>query len=135
MTKYKRMEWEELEGKTDLTPVEIEGKIYSIRYEDIPLLLRFTFSAILHDFTNTYFITMKGGRGIMVSNLKETDKTLEKIVTNQLPVIIRGYYLTRSCSISVDSINICGGGGRLSLVDKGEGEVSITDYGVISLKK
>ncbi|MDP3733651.1 MAG: hypothetical protein Q8R37_00310 [Nanoarchaeota archaeon] len=133
MKTYQKVEWEELEGKTDLTPIEIRGNIYSIRYENIPLFLHYTFSATLQDFTNTYFITITGGRGFLVSHMEKTDERLEKIVKNKLPIIVQGYYHAPSCRIDIEKIKICGGSGRLSL-SEGTGDLSVAGYGNLSVK-
>lgn len=133
MTRYQRIAWEELESIADLTPVEINGKIYSVKYEQLfPIFSGYAFSAILQDLTATYFITMIGKRESPGSLL---EKTIEKALKNRLPILVSGFYRAPSHSLDVKEIKIENDKGRLSITNAEDSTLSFADQGKLSLKK
>lgn len=130
MTRYQRIEWKELETLTEVTLITLKGKFYAVRYHS-PFFVDYTFNAAFHNFTNTYFITLRGGRGSSPMAIAEMDK----IVQYQLSIIVNGYYFPEQGIISANKIEVCADEGRLSLVKNFEGSMSLAEEGKLSLGK
>lgn len=131
MTRYQRIGWKELGSIADLTPVEISGKVVSIRtYNLEPWGCT---SATFSNLTNTYFITGHAAMKTAPLNLE----LLHKSLSFHVPLFLRGYYDTTKCSLMIEELELDreNAVGRISLADYSVSTLSLADQGKISLKE